>query len=147
MEIIATARPSELHTINFQFAEIGAVCFLSFKVLLFPGLHDPSPIPRTTGPHPHTHLLLKNVLLVQNDDRGKLLCWSLVIISTVGIMNKLEVYYLLALVNSEITEGIITKESIIHTISHTQSFPESHSQRTNQQADVLNYSVKNHACA
>lgn len=104
MEIIATARPSELHTINFQFAEIGAVCFLSFKVLLFPGLQDP----RTTGPHPHTHVLLKNVLLVQNDDRGKLLCRGLVVISTVEIMNKLTGYYLLALVNSEITEGIIT---------------------------------------
>lgn len=84
MEIIATARPSELHTINFQFAEIGAVGFLSFKVLLFPGLHDP----RITGPHPHIHVLIRNVLLVQNDDRGKLLCWGLVIISTVGIMNK-----------------------------------------------------------
>ena len=67
-------------------------------------------------------------------------------IPTVGIMNKLEVYYLLALVNSEITERTIT-ESIIHTLSYTQSFPESHSQRANQQADVLNYCVKNHACA
>lgn len=57
-------------------------------------------------------------------------------------MHKLEGYYLLALVNSEITEGIITKGSIIYTISYTQSFPESHSQRTNQEADVLNYSVK-----
>lgn len=62
-------------------------------------------------------------------------------------MHKLEGYYLLALVNSEITEGIITKGSIIYTISYTQSFPESHSQRTNQEADVLNYSVRNHACA
>lgn len=61
-------------------------------------------------------------------------------------MNKLEVYYLLALVNSEITERTIT-ESIIHTLSYTQSFPESHSQRADQQADVLNYCVKNHACA
>lgn len=59
---------------------------------------------------PHTQMFLKNARLVQNDDRGKLLCWSLVIISTVGIMNKLEGYYLLALVNSEITEGIITGE-------------------------------------
>lgn len=62
-------------------------------------------------------------------------------------MHKLEGYYLLALVNSEITEGIITKGSIIYTISYTQSFPESHSQRTNQEADVLNYSVRNHAFA
>lgn len=109
MEIIATAGPSELHTINFQFAEIGAICFLSLRVLLFPGLQDPSPTPRTTGPHSHTHMLLKNVQLVQNDDREKLLCWSLFIISTVGIMNKLEGYYLLAWVNSAITDRIITE--------------------------------------
>lgn len=40
-----------------------------------------------------------------------------VIISTGGIMNKLEGCYLLVLVNTEITERPSQKESIIHTFS------------------------------
>lgn len=110
------------------------VGFLSFEVWLFPGLCDPSPTPRTTDPHPHIQMLLKNVRLVQNDDREKLLCWSLVTISTVGIMNKLEGYCLLALVNGEITEGIITEgeynsyyflDSVLSRISFPKSKPTS----------------------
>lgn len=91
---------------------------------------DPSPTPCTTRPHPHTHMLQKNVLLVQNDDRGKVLCWSLVIISTLGIINKLEGYYLLVLVNSEITKGIITEREynsycFLYSIFSRISFPKS----------------------
>lgn len=75
-------------------------------------------------------MLLKNVLFIQNEYRGQLFCWSPIRIPTVGIMNKLEVYYLLALVNSEITERTITERkynsySFLYPIFSRISFPTS----------------------